>query len=259
MEACAEVIESKADSYPIGTQVIFINHAGAWAEEVIASIQDIVALPSPIDPIQASMLKVNPLTAHCMLTLYKQLSPGDVVLQNAGNSNVGRCVIQLCKAWGVTTISTVRRSELIKELKTLGADHVFLENQNLRQSLSELNLPAPVLALNCVGGDSALQQLKVLANNGSHLTYGAMAKKPLTVPAGLMIFKTINLHGYWLSAWMKNQSRQTLVDSYTDLARLIQNGTLTQAVGSSFSLTHIKAALTRAQESKRGGKVVLTP
>lgn len=33
------------------------------------------------------------------------------------------------------------------------------------------------------------------------MTYGAMARQPLTVPAGLFIFNDIHLHGFWVSVW----------------------------------------------------------
>lgn len=33
------------------------------------------------------------------------------------------------------------------------------------------------------------------------VTYGAMARQPVTVPASIFIFKDITLHGFWLSIW----------------------------------------------------------
>jgi len=38
-------------------------------------------------------------------------------------------------------------------------------------------------------------------HGGKIVTYGAMAKKPVTVPASLFIFKDISCHGFWVSVW----------------------------------------------------------
>lgn len=60
-------------------------------------------------------------------------------------------------------------------------------------------LPAPKLALNCVGGSSAAAIAKVLAAGGTHVTYGAMSMQPLVPPVPLLIFKDITFKGFWIS------------------------------------------------------------
>lgn len=39
----------------------------------------------------------------------------------------------------------------------------------------------------------------MLAPGGVHVTYGAMGMQPVSVPAGLLIFKDIRFVGFWLS------------------------------------------------------------
>ena len=41
--------------------------------------------------------------------------------------------------------------------------------------------------------------LKMLAKSGTLVTYGAMAKQPVSVPAPLLIFKDLRLRGFWIS------------------------------------------------------------
>jgi trans-2-enoyl-CoA reductase len=41
----------------------------------------------------------------------------------------------------------------------------------------------------------------VLGNNGTLVTYGAMSRKPLTVPYDLIVSKQLKLKGFWMSAW----------------------------------------------------------
>ncbi|MBT6725509.1 MAG: hypothetical protein HOA75_01940 [Deltaproteobacteria bacterium] len=67
------------------------------------------------------MLKINPANAKFMLDRYFDLKPGDWVVQNAGNSEVGRYLIQLAKSKGVPSLNIVRCEGLEKELTEIGA------------------------------------------------------------------------------------------------------------------------------------------
>ena len=49
----------------------------------------------------------------------------------------------------------------------------------------------PKLALNCIGGKSALNLTRSLAPGGVLVTYGAMSKEPLTIPNVRLHAKTL--------------------------------------------------------------------
>ena len=68
----------------------------------------------------------------------------------------------------------------------LGADVVLTEEE---ARVAWKDLPRPRLALNCVGGSSATELCKALANNGVHVTYGGMSLKPVIVGTAHLIFK----------------------------------------------------------------------
>lgn len=150
---------------------------------------------------------INPPTAWIMLRDFVDLEKGDYVIQNAANSGVGRAVIELCagkkscssvfifqtiSAWGIKTINIIRNREDVGMLKTelwkLGADHVFTEEEFAEmgkdvkkaffsplkfsfQLMKEIMHP-PKLALNGVGGRSALVISSTLARGGTCVTYG---------------------------------------------------------------------------------------
>lgn len=68
-----------------------------------------------------------------MLKDFVSLKPGDTVIQNGANSACGQYVIQLCKAWNLTSVNVVRNRPNIDELKDtlskLGATHVLTEEE----------------------------------------------------------------------------------------------------------------------------------
>jgi mitochondrial enoyl-[acyl-carrier protein] reductase / trans-2-enoyl-CoA reductase len=91
--------------------VIFLRRADTWATHTTVAADSLFKLPVGIDPVQAAMLKVNPATAWRLLHGIEAAVKGDWIVQNAGNSAVGGCVIQLARDLGIHTFpSSVARS-----------------------------------------------------------------------------------------------------------------------------------------------------
>ena len=258
LEGCAEVIESRSDKLQTGDLVITIKPVGTWAEQVVCPADYVLKIPSDTPVEQASMLKVNPLTAWCMLTQFIDLPKGSWVIQNAANSGVGSCVIQIAKLLGLRTINLVRREGLIKALTDLGADHVLLDEADSIETIRKITGDhPPALALNAVGGDSGLRLMDIIATKGIHVTYGAMGRRSLKVPNKFLIFKRIQLHGFWVTEWIKETDAQLVGETYQQLAQWISEGKLAQPIDSTYALAEITTALKRAMEDQRDGKVLL--
>ena len=258
IEGCGVVIESRDTSFHVEDHVIFMTRSSAWAEEVICPASSLLKVPTETPVEQVAMLKVNPLTAWAMLTHYLQLPKESWVIQNAANSGVGVCVIQIAKILGLRTINLVRREELIPELTALGGDIVMLDNkESITHIKDTLEIKAPLLALNAVGGDSALRLMDALTPKGIHVTYGAMSKRGLKVPNKFLIFKGVQLHGFWCSEWMKEIPNPDLQKIIHQLAQWMVSAGLHQPIDSRYKLADISKAITRAQEGKRNGKILL--
>lgn len=198
---------------------------------------------SNLTPLQVGTVGINPVTAYRMLKDFCEWDwvgkPGEEwVIQNGANSGVGRAVIQLGREWGIKTLNVIRERDsaaetaaLTDDLLALGATAVVTEAQLLssktfRDIVHERTRQGkePIrLALNCVGGPSATAMLKVLAPESHMVTYGAMAKQPLTLPSGLLIFKNLVLDGFWVSKWSdKNPALKT--ETVNDILRLVRAG-----------------------------------
>lgn len=260
IEGCGEVLESRSDGFEAGDLVMLLHRSGMWSEEVVVSASSLFKLPPAIDPHQAAMLKVNPATALRMLTGFRSLGKGSWVVQNSSNSGVGRSVIQVAKTLGLRTVNLVRRESLIDELKGIGADHVLIDDGGAVDAAREIcGDEPPALALNAVGGDSALRLMNILAPSGAHITYGAMGRRPLKVPNGLVIFKDLEIRGFWLTRWIDGSSREELDHAYGFLAGEMAAGRLSIPVDSTFGLEGFSAALERLDSEARDGKVLFTP
>src|SRR5437899_168625 len=60
-----------------GAQVILPHNLGTWREAVAVKASELVAVPPEIEPVQAAMLKINPMTAWRLLHDYVDLKQGD--------------------------------------------------------------------------------------------------------------------------------------------------------------------------------------
>ncbi|KAI8996983.1 hypothetical protein BDB01DRAFT_769400 [Pilobolus umbonatus] len=239
-EGVAEVIAvgDNVSSLKVGDEVVMAKSGyGTWRTHAAGLATDFQLLPSAdnVSLIQKATISVNPCTAYRMLKDFIQLKQGDYIIQNGGNSAVGQAVIQLAKAWGLNTINVVRNrpdiDKLRDELTELGGTHVITddvlgshETRKLVKSWTGGN--TPLLGLNCVGGKSAVEMAKYLGINGKYVTYGAMSKSPLSIPASLLIFKNISFHGFWVSKWGEIHSPEERYAMFKDITQLMSQGQL---------------------------------
>lgn len=231
---------------------------GTWCQKMLVPAESAIRLPAGTDSQQSSMLSVNPATALQLLRSVVSLQPGEWVLQNAANSAVGRSVIQLAKILQLKTISIVRRPEIIPELQTLGGDIVLLEEDDIRTTVKEhCGKNRPRLALNSVGGASALNLANGLANGGTLVTFGAMSRQPLKIPNAMLIFRDLRFTGFWLTRWLKLADASTIQAVYQELASYVAEGQLVNPVAECIPLKDLAHALEAAAGERRSGKILL--
>jgi mitochondrial enoyl-[acyl-carrier protein] reductase / trans-2-enoyl-CoA reductase len=231
---------------------------GTWTQFMLADAATAVRLPPKMNAFQAAMLTINPVSAWGMLNSFVRLQKGNWVVQNAANSAVGRCVIQIARSRGWKTLNVVRRSDLIEELKALGADEVVLEGGDLGEISAELcGAHRPRLGLNAVGGASALNVANALSDFGVLVTYGAMARQPLKIPNGLLIFRNLEFKGFWASRWLRSLPPARATKMWDGLASLSIRGKLRVPIHRVFPLADLLSAVQEAASEKRNGKVLL--
>ncbi|MDQ6623493.1 MAG: 2-enoyl thioester reductase domain-containing protein [Verrucomicrobiota bacterium] len=260
MEGAGVVVElgSAVRNLSLGDLVILPHNFGTWREACAIQAEKLVAAPATLEPVQAAMLKVNPITAWRMLHDFVSLGPNEWFIQNAANSAAGRAAIQIGRELGYRSVNVVRRPELIEELRAEGGDVVVLEGEKLREEVAEQTQGAPIrLALNAVGGESALRLANCLAPKATMVTYGAMSLQPLKIPNGLLIFKNLVFRGMWVNKWYEQATAQQRAETFAPLFEMAQRGLLRTKVEKIYSLGELQTAIAHAAQNKRSGKVVL--
>ena len=237
--------------------VILPHNVGTWRDAVAVKVDELVVVPAGIEPVQAAMLKINPMTAWRLLHDYVDLARGDWLIQNAANSAAGRAVIQIAHELGYKTVNVVRRSELIGELRAEGGDVVLVDSENLRREVEDAIGGPPIrLGLNAVGGESALRLANCLAPGSTLVTYGAMSLQPLKIPNGLLIFKDLRFRGIWINKWYDNATPAQRMEAFQRLFEMAKRGLLQTKVEKAYPLSEAKAAVAHAARGQRSGKII---
>lgn len=260
-EGIGRVVETAADvtSLTIGQRVMLAG-GSTWRQEMVGPAAAFIALPDAGDVEQMSMLTVNPLTAHLILTSFVDLKPGDWILQSAANSAVGEYIIQLARQRGLKSINLVRRDSLAPDLMALGADVVLTDGPDLLARLAAAMGGARImLAIDAVGGETFARMVDSLATGGTIVAYGSLTRQPPSLNSVAIIFNDVRVRGFWLSKWFQEASPADKQAAFGQVIQLVASGALKAKIDSRFSLDDIAAAVTRAAQDGRSGKVLLIP
>ena len=242
----------------VGARVRFPD-GGAWQETACIPAADVLAVPEDVSIEQAAISFINPPTAYCLLKKIVNLAPGSWVLQNAGNSAVGLSVIQMAKVLGLKTISQVRREALIEPLQALGADRVVIEGSGWVEQVNQLTEGESIrLALNSIGGESAMHQIKVLGESGTQVTFGGMVGDLVRFPTRYLIFNNVRMVGFWWDQWCQRAGKDGLDEVMSAVYTMMREGTLKLPVEATYSLAEYERAL-KHDKSPRLGKILLKP
>jgi len=160
---------SKVDAALQGKRVLIVPtlEQGTWADQVVVPVRNLVPMSDEADPLQLSMVGINPATAYLLLNRYVSLMPGDWIGQTAANAAMGQYIIGLAKLAGVKTLNVVRREEAAEQVREWGGDRVVLQGDNLHKDIEEaLDGKKLSLVLDMVGGASVGELAKSLKPGG---------------------------------------------------------------------------------------------
>lgn len=262
-EGVGEIVEigPGVDHFKLGDKVAFLPEVpGVWQTFLTLKASELIALPSGIPLLQAAGALINPPTAYLLLTKILPLEKGDWIVQNGAHSAVGQLVVQLAKLLGYKTLNVVRDEEQAKTLKLLGADATVYEGTSYWKDLPVLTSGAPVhLALNSIGGNSAIALMRALAHGGTMVTFGGASNDLIKFPVKAFIFKDLKLVGFWWDNWRRQQTKSNLDALYRPLLEWISNGKLTSPIEKVYTLKHFAAAFLHAEQRGRKGKIFLSP
>src|SRR6201984_3759003 len=238
-------IGSKVDAALQGRRVLILPtyEQGTWADQVVAPVRNLVPMSDKADPLQLSMIGINPVTAYLLLNRYVSLMPGDWIGQTAANAAMGQYIIALAKLAGVKTVNIVRREEAAEQVRQWGGDRVVLQGGNLHKDIEEaLNGKKLSLVVDTGGGHPVGEVAKSLKPGGSIVVYGIQGGQFPAMPPKEFIYRGLSLHGFWLINWIRKAPRTEIGEIFQELGDLVADGSLSAAVEHVYPLDQFKEA-----------------
>lgn len=258
-EGVGKVVEvGKKVKEEVHNKVVAVTDTvGAWQEYCISHVDDLILLPPLVPYNQLAVSLINPMTAWRLLNDFEYLREGDVVIQNAGNSAVGLAVVQFAKRMGVTCISLVRSDERKNDLLKFCGEEVWIDDEDVPQRVREFTeMKGCALALNSVGGKSALRLAKCVTQGGVHVTFGAMDTESVRFPTRDLIFNDVRFVGFWLDRWRRQKNSVQVRNEMEKVLQPLALNEVKYPIDTVFSLEDFSKALEKNSGS-RFGKVLL--
>lgn len=226
------------------------TYDGVAAEYLVASEQELVAVPAHLSDTEAATLPCAAVTAWSAITRHVSLQPGStVVIQGTGG--VSLFALQFALAAGAETYLISSSDEKLARAQSLGAHHLL----NYRTTPE---WGAAILALTGgrgadlivdVVGPGALEQSAVAVTSGGHISQvGVLAGFAASLPLYPIMTKEAHIDG------IISGSRE----SAEAMMRAIAHHRLRPVVQSDLGLADLPEALRRLQGQSHFGKLAIT-
>jgi NADPH2:quinone reductase len=165
------VTEAAADgSGPrVGTRIVGLVHAGAWAEWACVPTSALASLPDTVSFAAAATLPIAGLTAYYALAR-GGLLVGKSVLVTGASGGVGHFANQLGVLAGARVVGAVRRRSHVDAVAAVGAVPVIITEND--PTAASTHGPYD-LVLEAIGGRSLNASLNMLAHDGACVFYGS--------------------------------------------------------------------------------------
>ncbi|MFQ6394387.1 medium chain dehydrogenase/reductase family protein [Nocardia sp. KC 131] len=265
-------VGGETDRTLVGTRVAALTKTGGWSSHIILDAADLVAVPAALDPAEAETFVVNGITAWQMLHRIARVQPGQTILVHGANGGVGSTLVQLAVAADIRVIGTASARHAAA-VEALGADPVDYRGDVARQvrALAPHGVDA---VFDHVGGPGIIDSFRLLAPNGTLVSYGTASTKNeqgnsrlpvLALFARLawwnMLPNKRNAHFYNLWAGKRRLAgfRNKLAEDLGSVFALAAGGVLRAQIAARIPLSEAADALELAESGTVTGKVVIVP
>lgn len=227
--------------------------SGAYAERVVAHVDDVLPLPPGLEPVAAVTLGSAVPVAHFALE-HAHLATGDRLLVRGAAGSIGIAAVQLAVRAGADVVAvTTSSADRGARLRALGATHVLDRDGDGATAPAEFDV-----VLDVVGGPDLPAFVERLASNGRMVLVGAVAGLP-PVDFGARLLTT-----FQRSRSFATFSLATVPAAARDAVRA--DAFVRAARGDLEAVVHAVLPLERAAQAHRWmdegavfGRVVLTP
>lgn len=245
--------------FRVGDRVAWFFIPGSYAQQLIAPIEALVALPDAINFEPSASLMMQGLTASHFATETYAIKPGAIALVHAAAGGVGQLLTQVIKILGGRVIGRVSNPEKVAVARAAGADEVVVnsDGQGFADEVRRLSGGEGVhVVYDGTGADSFDSSLASLRPHGVMAYYGHTIKRLppidlLDLPKSVLVsYPTVGDHV---------RTRAALLARTNQLFAWYLAGKLTVHIGQRFPLAAAADAHDALESRHTTGKLLLIP
>jgi NADPH:quinone reductase-like Zn-dependent oxidoreductase len=260
-----EVIGPGVTDLEVGDRVVVLEPAqvgapGTWQESCVTKASEVYKVSDGLSDTAAAQMICNPTSAWVIATSELALKPDQHLLITAGASNFSHVLMKMAHLRGAKCIHLVRNQSRVTEVQSYGADHVICTaNEDFVERVMSITGGQGVDAIvDTVSGKVAADALRTLKPRGTMLVFGLLSGLNSNLDFGQILFKTLNVRGFWLASWLKHTPYEERKKALAELdAALQEHPELLPAIEAEYELGDFKEAIRHADRFGRQGKVML--
>lgn len=256
----------------LGQRVADLCVTGGYTQYAIRPADVLIPLQNDVDPAEAVCIPLAYLTAYQMLTRYRKLRKGSIILVIGASGTVGTALLDLARHFGLHAIGTCSARNMPIVAK-LGATPIDYRTGDFVQSVRKVAPSGVDAAFDAIGGGHFARSFACLARGGLMVGYGSQSMAEgrgslLDAAIGLLRLKlyawSTPLSGGRTAAWYaiisrrKSHPQQFRADMEA-LFQLLQSHAIHPIVIDRLPLSAARQTHERIEAGGLGGKIVLLP
>ncbi|SDN23534.1 quinone oxidoreductase [Bacillus sp. OK048] len=241
----------------VGDRIAFADVPFANAELVSVPVDKAIPVPDTISFETASSVLLQGLTAHYLTKDSFEVKAGQTILVHAAAGGVGQILIQIAKLKGAQVIGLTSSVDKSKAAYSVGADQVFLYNDNWVEEIKNISNGNGVDVVYDSVGSTLQKSFEATRVGGTVVFYGMAGGDPAPVDPRMLMDTSKTLTGGDL--WNVLTSLEERKARSNQLFDWIQEGKINVQEPAVFSLKDGSDAHALLESRKSTGKILLKP
>lgn len=155
----------------LGLHVAALPIVGGYSESIFLPKDELVPVPSQLDPAEAVCLVLNYVTAYQMMHRSATVKPGQRALIHGAAGGVGTALLQLGRIAGLEMYGTCSKRQA-SVVSNLGAVPIDYERDNFVEEIRRLTTDGVDVVFDGIGGKNIWRSRKAVRPGGKVVEYG---------------------------------------------------------------------------------------
>jgi len=242
----------------VGDSVAALTNFGGYAEYIFWDEEQLVHVPTTLDPAEAAVLILNYLVSYQVLHRVAQIKPGDKVLIVGASGGVGTAFLQLGKLANLKMYGLASRSKH-SALTEYGATPIDYRTQDFVKVIRHAEPEGIDFVFNGMGDEYCERGLAVLRRGGALVHYGGPQSFSgfLRLMAKFILYNLLpngkSIKGYGTHRGDINMFKE----DWATLFKLLEEGQIKPSIADKFPILEAAQANALLESGQVIGNVVL--